>query len=55
MTIVVAVVTTGSLVLASDSATTQQLATTNGDLRTSSIWNSADKIVNLRKTWPIGS
>lgn len=54
MTIVVAVVTTGSLVLASDSATTQQLATTKGDLRTSSIWNSADKIVNLRKTWPIG-
>ena len=54
MTIDVAVLTTDSLVLASDSATTQQLQTADGGLRTSSIWNSADKIVNLRKTWPIG-
>jgi hypothetical protein len=42
-------------VMASDSATTQQLPTVDGDLRTSSIWNSANKIVNLRKTWPIGA
>lgn len=55
MTVVVAVVTTDSVILASDSATTQQLATTDGGLRTSSIWNSADKIVNLRKTWPVGA
>lgn len=54
MTIVVAVVTPDGLVLASDSATTQQLMvgqqTTMG-----SIWNSANKIVNLRKCWPIGA
>jgi len=55
MTIVVAVVTTDGLVLASDSATTQQLPTASGDVRTSSIWNSADKIVNLRKAWPVGA
>lgn len=54
MTIVVAVVTTDGLVLASDSATTQQLRGNDGSLRTSSIWNSANKIVNLRKPWPIG-
>jgi hypothetical protein len=55
VTIVVAVATTSGLVLASDSATTQQLPTVGGDLRTASIWNSADKIFNLRKTWPIGT
>jgi hypothetical protein len=55
MTIVVAVLTTDGLVLASDSATTQSVVGSNGDLRTSSIWNSADKIVNLRRSWPIGA
>lgn len=55
MTIVVAVVTTDSLVLASDSATTQSMTTVAGVPRTSSIWNSANKIVNLRKAWPIGA
>lgn len=55
MTIVVAVVTGNGLVLASDSATTQQLQDGSGNLRTSSIWNSANKIVNLRKTWPVGA
>lgn len=55
MTIVVAVVTTDGLVLASDSATTQQVRGSTGEARTSSIWNSADKIVNLRRGWPIGA
>jgi hypothetical protein len=53
LTIVVAVVTPENLVLASDSATTQELPTTNGP-RTASIWNSANKIINLRKAWPLG-
>ena len=55
MTIVVAVLTTDGLVLASDSATTQQQRGPNGDVRTSSIWNSANKIVNLRRSWPVGA
>lgn len=55
MTIVVAVVTANGLVLASDSATTQQLLDVEGTLRTSSIWNSANKLVNLRKPWPVGA
>ena len=55
MTIVVAVVTTDGLVLASDSATTQQLSVSGGPPQTSSIWNSANKIVNLRKHWPVGA
>lgn len=55
MTVVVGIQTTDGLVLASDSATTQQLPLVSGGLATSSIWNSANKIFNLRKTWPIGA
>lgn len=54
MTVVVGVQTTDGLVLASDSATTQQMTTPDGP-RTSAIWNSANKIFNLRRTWPIGA
>lgn len=55
MTVVVGIQTTDGLVLSSDSATTQQLMLANGTMATSSIWNSANKIFNLRKTWPIGA
>ncbi|KQW48913.1 hypothetical protein ASC77_09340 [Nocardioides sp. Root1257] len=55
MTVVVGIQTTDGLVLASDSATTQQLALVGGGYATSSIWNSANKIFNLRKSWPIGA
>lgn len=55
MTVVVGIQTTDGLVLASDSATTQQLRLTDGSMATSSIWNSANKIFNVRKTWPIGA
>ncbi|GAA1151436.1 hypothetical protein [Nocardioides aquiterrae] len=55
MTVVVGVQTTDGLVFASDSATTQQLMTVGGDLRTTAIWNSANKIFNLRRTWPVGA
>ena len=55
VTVVVGIQTTDGLVLASDSATTQQLALVGGGFATSSIWNSANKIFNLRKTWPVGA
>jgi hypothetical protein len=55
VTVVVAVVTTDGLVLASDSATTQTMRDAAGVEQVTSIWNSANKIVNLRKSWPIGA
>lgn len=55
MTVVVGVQTTDGLVLASDSATTQQLPLVGGGFATSSIWNSANKIFNLKKAWPVGA
>lgn len=55
MTVVVGVQTSDGLVLASDSATTQRLRQDDDRRVTSSIWNSANKIFNLRKTWPIGA
>ena len=51
MTIVVAVNAVDSLVLASDSTTTQAMPGV-GPINT---WDSANKIFNLRKTWPIGA
>lgn len=45
MTVVVAVNVVDGVVLASDSATTSPVG----------IWNSANKIFNLRKTWPIAA
>lgn len=55
MTVVVAVVTPDGLALASDSATTQSMLDGSGVVRTSNVWNSANKIFNLRKQWPIGA
>lgn len=54
MTVVVAVVSSDGLALASDSATTQS-SVVNGVIRTMSIWNSANKIFNLRKPLPVGA
>jgi hypothetical protein len=51
VTVVVAVNAVDSIVLASDSTTTQALPGL-GPINT---WNSANKIFNLRKTWPIGA
>ena len=45
MTVVVTVNVVDGVVLASDSATTSSVG----------IWNSANKIFNLRKTWPIAA
>ena len=44
-----------SLVFASDSATTQQATMPDGHADTINIWNSANKIFNLRKSWPVGA
>ncbi|GAA4817088.1 hypothetical protein ACFQ0K_08605 [Nocardioides caeni] len=54
MTVVVAVVSSDGIALASDSATTQT-RTLNGVTSTNNIWNSANKIFNLRKTWPLAA
>lgn len=55
MTVVVAVVSSDGLALASDSATTQRMLDGSGIIRTSNVWNSANKIFNLRKCWPVGA
>lgn len=55
MTITVAVSVLDSLVFASDSATTQQATMPDGHADTINIWNSANKIFNLRKAWPVGA
>ena len=55
MTVTVAVNAVDSIVLASDSATTQQVQTQTGQTAPINIWNSANKIFNLRKSWPIGA
>jgi hypothetical protein len=55
MTIVVAISVADGLVLASDSATTQQIGSSAGFVDTINIWNSANKIFNLRKSWPVGA
>ena len=55
MTVTVAVNAVDSIVLASDSATTQQAQTGPGQMSTINIWNSANKIYNLRRSWPIGA
>lgn len=55
VTVVVAVVSSDGLALASDSATTQQMLDGGGIVRTSNVWNSANKIFNLRKCWPVGA
>lgn len=55
MTIALAINVGDSLVLASDSATTQQWVTPAGHPDTINIWNSATKIFNLRKGLPIGA
>ncbi len=54
MTIALAINVGDSLVLASDSATTQ-MTTTEGAPDTINIWHSANKIFNLRKDLPIGA
>jgi hypothetical protein len=55
VTVTVAVNAVDSIVLASDSATTQQAQIQPGQTATINIWNSANKIFNLRKSWPIGA
>jgi len=55
VTVVVAVVSSDGLALASDSATTQRMLDGSGVIRTSNVWNSANKIFNLRKCWPVGA
>ncbi|WP_433291551.1 hypothetical protein ACQPZQ_02405 [Pseudonocardia sp. CA-142604] len=55
MTIAVAINVGDSLVLASDSATTQQWVTPAGHPDTINIWNSANKVFNLRKGLPVGA
>jgi hypothetical protein len=55
VTIVVAVNAVDSLVLASDSTTTQQMAGPQGQPLVVNTWNSANKIFNLRKAWPVGA
>jgi hypothetical protein len=55
VTITVAVSVLDSLVFASDSATTQQATMPDGHADTINIWNSANKIFNLRKAWPVGA
>jgi hypothetical protein len=52
VTIVVAVNAVDSLVFASDSATTQMGAPVGGAINT---WNTANKIFNLRKSWPVAA
>lgn len=55
MTVTVAVNVVDSIVLASDSATTQQAQIQPGQIAPINIWNSANKIFNLRKSWPVGA
>lgn len=55
MTIAVAVSAVDSIVLASDSATTQHQLIPGGQLEPINTWNSANKIFNLRKTLPVGA
>jgi len=55
VTVTVAVNAVDSIVLASDSATTQQAQIEPGQVATINIWNSANKIFNLRKCWPVGA
>ncbi|MDO8307004.1 MAG: hypothetical protein Q7V58_01435 [Actinomycetota bacterium] len=55
MTIVVAVSVADGLILASDSATTQSITLTDGHVDTINIWNSANKIFNLRKGLALGA
>ena len=51
MTVAVAVNAVDSIVLASDSAPTQQVKTSVGQVETINIWSSANKIFNMRKAW----
>jgi hypothetical protein len=44
-----------SIVLASDSTTTQQAQIQSGQITPINIWNSANKVFNLRKCWPVGA
>ena len=55
MTIALAINVGDSLVFASDSATTQTIATPSGTAATRNIWNRATTIFNLRKGLPIGA
>lgn len=55
MTVVVAVNSLDSIVLASDSATTQWVEVQGGQFEPNNIWNSASKIFNLRKAWPVAA
>jgi hypothetical protein len=55
MTVVVAVNSLDSIVLASDSATTQWVQVQGGQREPNNIWNSASKIFNLRKAWPVAA
>jgi hypothetical protein len=55
VTIALAINVGDSLVLASDSATAQQLVLADGHAETINVWNSANKIFNLRKGLPIGA
>ncbi|TFV92602.1 hypothetical protein E4P40_02400 [Blastococcus sp. CT_GayMR20] len=55
MTITVAVVVGDGLVVASDSATTLQANFPDGHAEPIHIWNSADKIFNLRKGLPLAA
>lgn len=55
MTIAVAICTVDSVVLASDSTTTHQMMSQDGRPETANLWNSANKIFNLRKGWPLGA
>jgi len=55
MTITVAIKVGDGIVLASDSATTQTLTDSTGHSDTINVWNTANKIFNLRKQWPLGA
>jgi len=55
VTIALAINVGDSLVLASDSATTQRAVLPSGQTSTINVWNSANKIFNLRKAWAIGA
>lgn len=55
MTVVVAVNALDSIVLASDSAVTQMVQSQDGQSVPNNIWNSAIKVFNLRKAWPIAA
>jgi hypothetical protein len=55
MTIAVAISTVDSLVLASDSTTSMQVPKPGGHVDTVNLWNSANKIFNLHKCWPVSA